>query len=57
MSLWKVNDETTQELMINFYSAWMKGNTKRESLRMAQNSIREKYKHPYYWGPFIIIGE
>src|SRR3989339_345341 len=57
MSLWKVSDEATQELMTSFYTKWLSGKTKREAFKEAQNEIRAKYKYPYYWGAFVMVGE
>jgi CHAT domain-containing protein/tetratricopeptide (TPR) repeat protein len=57
MSLWKVNDQTTQELMTAFYSFWMEGKSKREAFLLAQNKIRSNHPEPYFWAPFILIGD
>jgi CHAT domain-containing protein/tetratricopeptide (TPR) repeat protein len=57
MSLWKVNDEVTKELMTEFYSLWVEDRTKRQAFLLAQNKIREKHPEPYYWAPFIMIGD
>jgi CHAT domain-containing protein/Tfp pilus assembly protein PilF len=57
MSLWKVDDVATQELMQSFYDEWMKTNNKTQAFRNAQNKILQKYKHPYFWGAFVMIGE
>jgi CHAT domain-containing protein/tetratricopeptide (TPR) repeat protein len=57
MSLWKVNDEATQELMTTFYSNWVSGMTKREAFSKAQLTVRNKYPSPYYWGAFVMVGE
>lgn len=56
MSLWKVNDETTQKLMSRFYSNWLGGETKKEAFRKAIKSLKKEYKEPYYWGAFVILG-
>jgi len=56
MSLWTVSDQATQELMSSFYSNWITGMTKREAFNKAQQEVRAKYKAPYYWGAFIMVG-
>jgi CHAT domain-containing protein/Tfp pilus assembly protein PilF len=58
-SLWSVNDQGTQLLMNAFYEALQKGNiTKAEALRQSQITLitDRDYIHPYYWAPFILIG-
>ncbi|MEZ4944100.1 MAG: CHAT domain-containing tetratricopeptide repeat protein [Cyclobacteriaceae bacterium] len=56
MSLWKVDDEATQLLMSNFYSNWIKGSNKQKAFKQAQVQLMAKYKEPYYWGAFVMIG-
>lgn len=56
MSLWKVNDETTQKLMSRFYSNWLGGDSKKDAFRQAIKSLKKEYKQPYYWGAFVILG-
>ncbi len=55
-SLWKVSDEATQMLMVNFYAELLKGNSKREAFVLAQKKLRKHYPHPFYWGAFVLIG-
>jgi CHAT domain-containing protein/Tfp pilus assembly protein PilF len=57
MSLWKANDKATKELMINFYKEWLGGKSKQQAFKSAQNIIREKFRYPYFWGAFIMVGE
>lgn len=57
MSLWKVDDTATQELMTLFYQKWLKGKPKREAFRLAQLELKKKYPQPYYWGSFVMTGD
>jgi CHAT domain-containing protein len=57
MSLWKVSDEATAQLMSGFYVGWLSGQTKREAFLHAQLATREKFKSPFYWGAFVMVGE
>ncbi|MFT6865894.1 MAG: CHAT domain-containing protein/Tfp pilus assembly protein PilF [Cyclobacteriaceae bacterium] len=56
MSLWKVNDATTQLLMTNFYKNWFSGQPKLEAFNNAIQEVRANFKEPYYWGAFVILG-
>ena len=56
MSLWKVDDTATQELMVNFYDEWLKTGDKHQAFKNAQYKIKEKYNSPYYWGAFLLVG-
>lgn len=56
MSLWKVDDEATQLLMSSFYSNWIKSKDKQKAFKQAQVQLMAKYKEPYYWGAFVMIG-
>ncbi len=62
VSLWSVDDKSTSMLMINFYKNLL--NSKKQdkfskSLSEAKRQIIKdgKYAHPYFWSPFILIGE
>jgi len=63
MSLWKVRDRETCELMEGFYQNWLGGQSKREALRQSALKIlasqREKHQagHPYLWGAFVLLGD
>ncbi|MEO1053133.1 MAG: CHAT domain-containing tetratricopeptide repeat protein, partial [Bacteroidota bacterium] len=56
MSLWKVDDIATQELMTSFYDFWQSSGNVRNAFREAQQNLRNKYPNPYYWGAFVVIG-
>ncbi|MDP2112966.1 MAG: CHAT domain-containing protein [Bacteroidota bacterium] len=55
MSLWKVDDKATSEMMQLFYSKWLGGMEKREAFRLAQQELKKKYKKPYYWAGFVML--
>jgi CHAT domain-containing protein len=57
MSLWKVPDEQTRELMEEFYRRLLAGAPRADALREAQLAIRAKHPHPYFWGAFICQGD
>lgn len=59
MSLDKVDDEATRILMVEFYKNLMAGKSKLQSLKNAQNYLRQvdngKYNDPKYWASFIML--
>jgi CHAT domain-containing protein len=60
-SLWSVDDRSTRLLMNEFYqNLTVKKLGKAESLKLAQQSIlrhpNPKYRSPYYWAPFVLVG-
>ncbi|GAB4200359.1 MAG: CHAT domain-containing protein [Coleofasciculaceae cyanobacterium] len=60
VSLWRVKDRSTAELMTNFYQQMLQqGLNPVAALRAAQLKMlqSEHWKSPYYWAPFIIQGE
>jgi CHAT domain-containing protein len=56
MSLWKVPDQQTKELVVHFCNVLLSGKSRDEALREAQLTMKEKYPDPYYWGAFICQG-
>jgi len=56
MSLWKVNDETTRELMEAYYSNLLAGQGRAMALHAAMRQLRQTRPHPHYWAPFITMG-
>ena len=59
VSLWSVYDRSTQELMLEFYKLLKNGIDKATALQQAQIKImqKEEYSHPYFWAPFILVGD
>ncbi|WP_404787107.1 CHAT domain-containing protein [Altericista sp. CCNU0014] len=57
-TLWSVQDQSTADLMTNFYKALQPGVSKAQALRQAQLSLLKspRYQHPYYWAPFVLVG-
>ncbi len=64
ISLWKVADEPTKELMTSFYSNLLDQNNQitnqthySKALQQAKlKMINSKLNHPYFWASFILIG-
>jgi CHAT domain-containing protein len=57
VSLWVVQDEATAVLMDKWYGHLQDGKERAAALRLAQLEIKERYPHPYYWAPFVLIGK
>lgn len=56
MSLWKVDDEATQQLMSTFYAnVIQKKQTLDVAFRNAQLQTMKSYAHPNYWGAFVLL--
>jgi CHAT domain-containing protein len=51
-----VNDRSTADFMREMYSHIRAGATKRAAVRRAQLAIKDAYGHPYYWAPFVLMG-
>jgi CHAT domain-containing protein len=56
LSLWNVNDESTTALMTDFYRKWREGTDKSTALRSAMLSVRQQFPNPFYWAPFLLVG-
>lgn len=57
VSLWLVHDETTAELMGEWYDRLRGGQGRAAALRAAQIEVKRRHPHPYYWAPFVLIGK
>ena len=57
MSLWKVPDEATRELMVDFYQRILAAKPRAEALRESQHMLKERYPNPLFWGGFICQGQ
>jgi CHAT domain-containing protein/tetratricopeptide (TPR) repeat protein len=57
MSLWKVDDTVTQQLMVRFFKHWLNGKSKQAAFNQAQKEIQARHREPYYWGGFVMMGK
>lgn len=59
VSLWNVTDRSTAELMVRFHQRLDCAPDKAEALRQAKLELMRnpRYASPYYWAPFVLIGE
>ncbi len=57
MSLWKVDDQATAELMIEFYQSLTEGLTPHQALDKAKRELikNERFSDPYYWAAFVLL--
>ena len=56
-SLWSVADQETASLMTRLYGHLQAGQTARDALRAAKLEMIQAGKPPFFWAPFILIGE
>jgi CHAT domain-containing protein len=61
VSFWPVADESTSDLMVDFYTQLKKNSSNHfsGSLRQAKLDMIKggKFSSPYYWAPFVLIGQ
>jgi CHAT domain-containing protein/tetratricopeptide (TPR) repeat protein len=57
ISLWKIPDIQTKELMIEFYTRLIAGEARSEALRNAQLTMKKRHADPFYWGAFVCQGD
>ncbi len=58
VSLWSVSDQSTAQLMIDFYEN-IENDNYSEALKQAKKKLisHPVYSKPFYWAPFIIVGQ
>src|SRR5690606_41512107 len=54
ISLWKVDDEATRDLMIKFYEYLAQGVSMHDSLKKAQIDQMNTVANPSLWGGYIL---
>ena len=55
-TLWNINDKTTADLMRVFYEQ-LRNLSTAEALRNAQLALKLRYPQPFYWAPFVLLGD
>jgi CHAT domain-containing protein len=57
-SLWYISDQASGALVTDFYRGLQSGLSKAHALQAAQRRLiaGERYAHPAYWAPFLLIG-
>jgi CHAT domain-containing protein len=55
-TLWSVDDQFTADLMGEFYRELNAGVNKAEALQRAQIAVFAKEERPYFWAPFVLVG-
>ncbi|MGF1603223.1 MAG: CHAT domain-containing protein [Thermosynechococcaceae cyanobacterium] len=55
-TLWSIDDQSTTDLMSQFYQALESGQTKAEALRTAQIAVLGQDQRPYFWAPYVLVG-
>jgi tetratricopeptide (TPR) repeat protein len=59
-TLWRVDDETTAQLMEQFYSGLAAGLGRARALRCAQLDVLSHARgrsHPFFWAPWVLVGD
>ncbi len=57
VSLWKVSDQATADLMVDFYQQLKSHPDKARALRQAMLKVRQQYPNPADWAAFTLIGD
>jgi len=61
VSLWQVSDESTNQLMVDFYENIFKDKSDYFAQHLSKAKLKlineGKYAHPFFWSPFVLIGK
>ena len=59
VSQWKVDSASNTDLMVEFHRRYRSGEDTGGALRAASLALAKnpRYRHPFYWAPFVAIGE
>lgn len=56
VSLWRVDDQATKDLMVAFYKEYLRHGNKGLALQQAMQQTRRKYPAPKHWAAFTLFG-
>jgi CHAT domain-containing protein len=58
LSQWKVDSDSTSDLMVAYHANRAKGMNDAQAMRAASLKVRngEQTGHPFFWAPFIVVG-
>jgi CHAT domain-containing protein/tetratricopeptide (TPR) repeat protein len=56
VSLWRVDDQSTKDLMVSFYRQYLEHGNKGLALKRAMAEARKRYPEPRYWAGFTLLG-
>ncbi|MEH2259665.1 CHAT domain-containing protein [Nostoc sp.] len=55
-TLWSIDDRSTSDVMSEFYRQLKAGVNKAEALQRAQLAVFAKEKAPFFWAPYVLVG-
>jgi len=56
--IWSVAEKSSVMLVESFFKNLNDHKSKSESLKLARDDVRKAgYDHPFFWAPFILVGE
>ena len=56
-SLWDVHDDSTAAFMGQFYGKLRDGSPPARALRETMILQRDSHPHPFFWAPFVLVGQ
>jgi hypothetical protein len=57
LTLWDIDDVSANEFMRAFYRGVRSGVSLAKAAQAAIVEVRAAFPHPYYWAPFVLVGE
>lgn len=57
VTLWDAHDASTAVFMAALYRHLEDCGNRAEAVRRAMRELRETHPHPYYWAPFVLVGD